>query len=31
MRKVDGKWKVIPRDGGSWLEFAGDESEIEWK
>lgn len=25
------KWKVIPKDGGSWLEFAGKESEIEWK
>lgn len=26
-----GKWWVIPKDGGSWLEFAGLEEEIEWK
>ncbi len=26
-----GKWWVIPEDGGSWLEFAGKDSEIKWK
>jgi len=25
-----GRWRVIPKDGGTWLEFAGKESEIEW-
>jgi len=25
------KWWVIPKDGDSWLEFAGSESEIEWE
>jgi hypothetical protein len=31
MVKVGGVWKVIPGEGGSWLEYAGKESEIEWK
>ena len=31
MRWLRGKWWVIPKDGGSWLEFAGSESEIDWK
>ncbi len=31
MRWSDNRWKVIPKDGGDWLEFAGEESEIEWK
>ncbi len=26
-----GRWWVIPKDGGAWLEFAGKESEIEWE
>jgi len=30
MRKVGDTWKVIPKDGGAWLEFAGDEKEIQW-
>ena len=25
------KWWVVPGDGGPWLEFAGSESEIEWR
>lgn len=32
MRKVNGKWKVIPKDGGEWLEFAGNpKTDITWK
>ncbi len=31
MRKVSGKWMVIPNEGGQWLEFTGSESDIEWK
>jgi hypothetical protein len=31
MRLKGKKWFVIPKDGGPWLEFAGKESEIEWK
>jgi len=32
MRKdKNGKQWVIPKDGGSWLEFAGSEDDIEWK
>ncbi len=31
VRWSKGKWQVIPEGGGSWLEFAGQESEIEWK
>lgn len=31
MRKKDGKWWVIPKDQGSWLEFAGKEEDIIWK
>ena len=30
-RKGQWRWEVIPADGGQWLEFAGKESEIEWK
>jgi len=31
MRKAQGKWWVLPKDGGDWLEFAGKEKEIKWK
>jgi len=33
MRWLEDKqlWKVISKDGGEWLEFAGLESDIEWK
>jgi hypothetical protein len=31
MRKVNNKWWVLPKGGGEWLEFAGKESEIEYK
>ncbi len=31
MRWSQNKWWVIPKEGGSWLEFAGGENEIEWK
>lgn len=31
MRKAQGKWWVIPADGGKWLEFNGREEEIEWR
>jgi DNA polymerase/3'-5' exonuclease PolX len=31
MRQKNGKWYVVPDDGGEWLEFADDESKIEWK
>lgn len=31
MRMSKGKWYVIPKDGSSWLEFAGNKEEIEWK
>lgn len=32
MRKDSrGKWWVIPKDGGQWLEFAGKLSDIEYK
>jgi len=24
-------WKVIPKDGGTWLEFKNEETKIEWK
>lgn len=30
MRWSENKWWVIPEDGGSWLEFADDDSKIEW-
>lgn len=29
--KKDGKWWVIPREGGPWKQFAGEESEIIYK
>ena len=31
MRRFQDKWWVIPSYGGQWLEFAGKESEIEWR
>ncbi|HOI97237.1 MAG TPA: hypothetical protein PLA19_01915 [Candidatus Pacearchaeota archaeon] len=31
MRWSRNKWWVIPKDGGTWKEFGGKESEIEWK
>lgn len=31
MRKSQNKWWVIPNGGGEWLEFAGKESQIEWR
>ena len=32
MRKTkDGRWWVIPKEGGSWCEYADKESKIEWK
>ena len=31
MRWSRNKWWVIPKEGGSWLEFAGQENEIEWR
>jgi len=30
MRKSKGRWWVLPKDNGTWLEFAGKEKEIEW-
>ena len=30
MRKKDGKWFVLPGDGGQWLEFAGREKDIQF-
>jgi hypothetical protein len=31
MRFSKGKWWVLPKGGGAWLEFAGKEKDIEWK
>jgi hypothetical protein len=31
MRWCRDKWWVIPKEGGSWLEFADSENKIEWK
>lgn len=31
MRFFKEKWWVIPEDGGSWLEFVGEEKDIEWR
>jgi len=31
MRFAQGKWWVIPRGGGQWLEFVGLESDINWR
>jgi len=31
MRKVRGKWFVLPADNSQWLEFAAAESEIDWR
>ena len=30
MRRSREKWWCIPRNGGRWLEFLGEEDEIEW-
>jgi len=30
-RKGRGRWEVIPKEGGFWLEFADKESKIEWR
>ena len=30
MRSSKGKWWVLPKDGGEWLEFALKEKDIEW-
>jgi len=30
MRWYQNKWWVIPRGGGQWLEFAGEEKNIKW-
>lgn len=32
MRKDQrGKWWIIPKDGGQWLEFTGSKEEIQWQ
>lgn len=31
MRKAQGRWWVLPGDGGEWLEFGGKEKDINWK
>lgn len=31
MRKAQGKWWVIPKEGGAWQEFGLTEKDIEWK
>jgi len=31
MRKKGSHWFVLPKDGGAWLEFAGEEKDIVWK
>ncbi len=31
MRWSQNKWWVIPKEGGSWLEFAGEKKDIEWR
>ena len=31
MVKKFGKWMVIPKDGGTWLDFNDKEDKIEWK
>ena len=31
MRFAQGRWWVLPKEGGRWKEFAGKESEITWK
>jgi len=31
MRKSQGKWWVLPSDGGDWLEFNAPEKDITWK
>ncbi len=31
MRQAQGKWWVIPEDGGAWLEFAGEWKDVSYK
>jgi len=31
MRYSQKKWWVLPKDGGQWLEFAGQPEDIEWR
>jgi hypothetical protein len=31
MVKKGQKWQVIPNDGSAWLEYVGEEKDIEWK
>ena len=31
MRKAQGKWWVLPKEGGQWLEFVGSEEDIVYK
>jgi len=31
MRKKNGVWMVIPKDGGPWCEYTDKEEKIEWK
>lgn len=31
MRHSKGRWWVVPKDGGQWLEFAGELKDIEWR
>ena len=31
MRKAQGRWWILPPDGGEWLEFNASEKEIEWR
>ncbi len=31
MRWSQGRWWVVPKDGSRWLEFAGKETEIDWR
>ena len=31
MRKKNGVWMIIPKDGGSWCEYTDKEEKIEWK
>ena len=31
MRKAQGRWWVMPKEGGAWKEFTGKESEIVWR
>jgi len=31
MRKAQGRWWVLPKEGGAWKEFYGKEADIAWK